>query len=433
MDMELRFPRYASYKESGFDWLGAIPSKWSINRLGSVFEERKEKVSDKDFPPLSVTKRGILPQLDTAAKSDDGDNRKGVREGDFVINSRSDRKGSSGVAQQDGSVSLINIVLKPKGIDPRFCEHLLKSNGFIEEFYRNGHGIVADLWTTKYWDMKSIRIPLPDIDTQRRIAKFLDQKTAEIDNAIAKKKRLIELLKEQKAILINQAVTKGLNPDAPMRDSGVEWIGEVPAHWEIRKLKFYSDVQNGITLGKGYAGANLTSTPYLRVANVQDGYFKLDDIAELTLPRKVVERYLVRIGDILVTEGGDIDKLGRGTVWEGEIDNCIHQNHIFAVRVDEEIAKPYFVSLAMSVGYGRHYFTRTANKTTNLASTNSTKLGNFPILLPSVGEQEEIVAYCIGVDKDYGQVLSTVEREITALLELKQSTVADAVTGKIRI
>ena len=429
----MEFPRYESYRDSGVDWLGEIPTDWNLQRLGAAFEERKEKVSDKDFPPLSVTKNGILPQLDSAAKSDDGDNRKGVREGDFVINSRSDRKGSSGIAKKDGSVSLINIVLKPKAISPRYCEHLLKSNGFIEEFYRNGHGIVADLWTTRYWDMKSINIPLPDMATQERIANFLDQKTAEIDEAIAKKQRLIELLKEQKAILINQAVTKGLNSDVPMRDSGVEWIGEVPRHWTVRRLKYYSEVQGGITLGKLFIGNKLISVPYLRVANVQDGYYKLDEIAELQLPQKVIDQYLVRVGDILVTEGGDIDKLGRGTVWEGEIKICIHQNHIFAVRVKKTAASEYFVSLAMGADYGRKYFTQTANKTTNLASTNRTKLGNFPIALPPLTEQKLIIAYANDINSRYSAVIETVQKEISALLELKQIVVADAVTGKIKI
>jgi len=127
------FKKYPTYKDSGVDWLGEIPEHWSLTRLGSYFEERKTKVSDKDFAPLSVTKQGILPQLDSAAKTNDGDNRKLVKKGDFVINSRSDRKGSSGIANEDGSVSLINIVMKPKSIYPSFCNYLLKSNAFVEE------------------------------------------------------------------------------------------------------------------------------------------------------------------------------------------------------------------------------------------------------------------------------------------------------------
>ncbi len=109
--MNTQLPKYPTYKHSGVEWLGQIPSHWELRRLGSYFEERKIKVSDKDYPPLSVTKQGILPQLETAAKTNDGDNRRLVKKGDFVINSRSDRKGSSGIANEDGSVSLINIVM----------------------------------------------------------------------------------------------------------------------------------------------------------------------------------------------------------------------------------------------------------------------------------------------------------------------------------
>ena len=128
--------RYKEYKDSGVKWLGEIPSHWEVKRLGSFFYERKEKVSDQVFAPLSVTKQGIFPQLDNVAKTNDGDNRKLVKEGDFVINSRSDRKGSSGVSELDGSVSLINIVLQPrKTIFGPFCNYLLKSYGFIEGKY----------------------------------------------------------------------------------------------------------------------------------------------------------------------------------------------------------------------------------------------------------------------------------------------------------
>lgn len=174
------------------------PIGWQLYRLGQLFEERKEKVSDKDFPPLSVTMQGIVPQLETAAKTEDGDNRKLVRTGDYVINSRSDRKGSGGISDYDGSVSLISIVLKPaKAIHPRFAHHLLRSPAFQEEFYRWGHGIVADLWTTRYADMKNIRLFIPDLPTQKAIADFLDRETARIDLLIEKKQRLIEVVRER--------------------------------------------------------------------------------------------------------------------------------------------------------------------------------------------------------------------------------------------
>lgn len=232
-----KLEKYTSYKDSGFQWLGQIPEHWKLEKIGGLFFERREKVSDKDFEPLSVTKNGILPQLETAVKTDAGDNRKLVRKGDFVVNSRSDRKGSSGLSELDGSVSLINLVLKPLGIKGEYCHYLLRSHSFVEEFYRHGHGIVADLWTTRFWDMKSIMLCIPKDDEQTKIALYLDEKTAQIDNAIRQKEKLIELLKEQKQITINDAVTKGLDKDVEFKNSSVEWIGEVPMHWNIEKGK----------------------------------------------------------------------------------------------------------------------------------------------------------------------------------------------------
>lgn len=173
------------------------PNSWKVRRLGQLFRERKEKVSDKEYPPLSVTMQGVIPQIETAAKTDDGDNRKCVREGDYVINSRSDRKGSGGLSNLEGSVSLINIVLEPRNIWPRYAHHLLRSPAFQEEFYRWGHGIVADLWTTRYSEMKNIRLAIPDIDTQKAIADFLDRETARIDQLIEKKQRLVGALNEK--------------------------------------------------------------------------------------------------------------------------------------------------------------------------------------------------------------------------------------------
>lgn len=237
--------RYSEYKDSGVKWLGEIPSHWEVKRLGSFFFERKEKVSDKDYAPLSVTKQGIFPQLENVAKTNDGDNRKLVKEGDFVINSRSDRKGSSGVSGLDGSVSLINIVLQPrKVLFGPFCNYLLKSYGFIEENYRNGRGIVADLWTTRYDEMKMIKVAMPSFEEQKNISSYLDAATSKIDKAIAMQQKMIDLLNERKQIIIQNAVTKGLDENVEMKDSGVEWIGMIPKHWKVRRGKFLFRVVN---------------------------------------------------------------------------------------------------------------------------------------------------------------------------------------------
>ncbi len=228
----MTLPRYPKYQDSGVDWLGSVPAHWRVRRLGYFFDERREKVSDKDFAALSVTKNGIVPQLETAAKSDDTDNRKKVCAGDFVINGRSDRKGSSGAADVDGSVSLINIVLRPlTEIDIRFAHHLLRSVPFQEEFYRHGKGIVADLWSTSFSEMRNIALAMPTANEQSAIAAFLDRETAKIDALIAEQEKLVALLAEKRQATISHAVTKGLNPNPPKLRNAV-----VPAHAGIQRL-----------------------------------------------------------------------------------------------------------------------------------------------------------------------------------------------------
>ena len=174
--------RYDSYKPSDISWIGEIPSHWKERKIRSLFALRADKVSDKQYPPLSVTKMGITPQLEDAVKTDNGDNRKLVLKGDFVVNSRSDRKGSCGISDLDGSVSLINIVAYPIS---NFCSkyyHLLfRSNDYVEEFYRLGKGIVSDLWTTKFDEMRNIVVPFPSITEQQKIVEFLSTKTSLID------------------------------------------------------------------------------------------------------------------------------------------------------------------------------------------------------------------------------------------------------------
>ena len=199
--------RYISYKDSGIEWIGEIPSSWSLKRIGHYFSERRQTVDDKMFPPLSVTMNGIVDQLENVAKTDNTDNRKLVREDDFVINSRSDRKGSSGLSKRDGSVSVINIVLEPRQIIPTYAEHLFKSHYFKEEFFRNGKGIHWDLWSTRWDQLKSIVIPVPNQNTQTAIANYLDEKTTQIDSIIEKETKRIELLKKYRQSLISNVVT----------------------------------------------------------------------------------------------------------------------------------------------------------------------------------------------------------------------------------
>lgn len=198
-------------KQSGVNWLGEIPEHWEVSKLRKHFIPRIQKVSDKDYEPLSVTKDGILPQLDTACKTDNGENRKLVRKGDYVVNSRSDRKGSGGISPFDGSVSLIYIVIYPIDGEQEYFHYLFRSNNFVEEFYRNGRGIVADLWTTRYQEMKNIEIPIPPLSEQRAIVSYIEAQTANINKLINAYQQQVERVKEYKQRLISDAVTGKMN------------------------------------------------------------------------------------------------------------------------------------------------------------------------------------------------------------------------------
>ena len=201
-------------KDSGIPWIGQIPAHWEVRKIRSLYALRTEKVSDKDFEPLSVSKQGVTPQLEDAVKTDNGDNRKLVRKGDFVVNSRSDRKGSCGVSNLDGSVSLINIVIYPiTTLDSQYYHLLFRSNNYIEEFYRLGRGIVADLWTTKFDDMRNIFVPIPPIEEQRAIVEYIEKKNKAIDEMIANLRAEIDFLTEYKQRLIADAVTGQIKID----------------------------------------------------------------------------------------------------------------------------------------------------------------------------------------------------------------------------
>ena len=268
-------------RESGVEWIGSVPVSWQTLTIGSLFKVRNEKVNDTDYPPLSVTKGGIVPQMENVAKSDANDNRKMVLTNDFVINSRSDRKQSCGVSPLDGSVSLINTVLYPAKsapIVPVYLNYLLKNYGFAEEFYRWGHGIVADLWTTRWQEMKSILLPVPPVEEQQQILDAISEQTEKVDDLIANVQAQIEKLKTYKQSLITEVVTKGLDPTVPMKDSGVEWIGEIVETHTIFRLKYLLDAP--MQYGANESGDKFTdnSVRYIRITDITaDGKLKDDE------------------------------------------------------------------------------------------------------------------------------------------------------------
>lgn len=415
------YPTYDSYKDSGVEWLGRVPNSWILTRLGGLFEERKSKVSDKDFEPLSVTKNGIFPQLENAAKTNDGDNRKLVRAGDFVINSRSDRKGSSGVSPLDGSVSLINIVLKPTGILPEFCNHILKSYAFVEEYYRIGHGIVADLWTTRYDEMRSIIMALPSPKEQRAIAAFLDEKCAKIDEAVRIKEAQIALLRERRQILIQEAVTRGLNPDAPMKDSGIDWIGQIPAHWEVVRFKYlFTQSRLPVKKDDGVVTSYRDGQVTLRSNRRMDGY------TEAILEGGYQG---IRVGQLVLNSMDAFE----GAIGVSDSDGKCTPEYVICDPVDDGINQYYFAYLLREMALA-DYIEVICNAVRQRAvRIRFNNLATRFMVLPPRDEQAKIVAVVEREKSRIADAIAIKEEQVAALKEYKTCLINAAVTGKIKV
>ncbi|MDI9335435.1 MAG: restriction endonuclease subunit S [Gammaproteobacteria bacterium] len=396
--------------------MGDTPSTWSIKRLGYFFDERREKVSVQDFQPLSVTKRGIVLQLETAAKSDDGDNRKKVCGGDFVINSRSDRKGSSGASSLSGSVSLINTVIIPKrDIDIKFAHYLFRSTSFQEEYYRYGKGIVADLWSTNYSEMKNISIPVPSLIEQNKISDYLDHETAKIDRLVAEQEKLIELLKEKRQAVVSQAVTKGLDPNVKMKDSGVEWLGEVPEHWEVKRLKNEALVIMGQSPSSESYNVDGIGQPFLQ-GNADFGELNPTPRSYSTEVNKSATE-----GDLLLSVRAPVGAL-----------NIANQAYgigrgLCAIRPNERVTQKFlFHSLELiklelfSIATGSTYEAVTVEQ-----------VNNSVCLVPPLIEQNKISDYLDHETAKLESLIKEATSGIALLHERRSVLISDAVTGQI--
>lgn len=278
----------------------------------------------------------------------------------------------------------------------------------------------------------STHIVFPVQDEQKRIAAYLDASCRAIDAAVAAKRGQIAVLAGTFKATLQRLVTRGLGRKPVFRETGSPWLSKVPRNWSLVMLKRLCDIQSGLTLGKEYEGS-LVERPYLRVANVQDGHVLLDDLSTIEVPPEVAARTTLRAGDVLMTEGGDLDKLGRGVVWQGEVADCLHQNHVFAIRCRDWKLRPQFLAYVSAAQYGRDYFEATGKKTTNLAATNSTKVGQFPIPLPPVDEQDELIAYLDDESRKVSGLRSLLEQQIDTLTAYRKSLIHECVTGQRRI
>lgn len=413
-------------KQSGIDWIGEIPNDWNVNKIDSLYILRNTKVSDKDYPPLSVTMQGIVPQLATAAKSDDGDNRKLVKKGDFAINSRSDRRGSSGVSDYDGSVSLINTILTPRGeMNPIYYNWLFHTIQFEDEFYKWGHGIVDDLWTTRWQDMKNIFIVVPPKATQKRIAEYLDSKCAQIDSIIEESKKSIEEYKAWKQSVIFEAVT-GKNLNCKKKDSGIEWIGEIPENYKLIRLKFL--LKEKLQYGANSSGIefSLDLPRYIRITDIKDSKTLYDE-NKLSLSEEDAKDYILDDNDILFARSGATS--GKCFIYKKGIGKATFAGYLIRAKIDETKLLPNFLVLYTMTKAYEEWKNQVCIQAT-IQNISAEKYVNLIVPVPPLSEQESIAKMLDSKCAQIDSLIAEKESLITDLTEYKKSLIFEVVTGK---
>ncbi len=412
-------------------WINEVPEDWRLLRLGSLFNLRNQKVSDKDYPPLSVSKGGVVPQMESVAKSDASDDRKLVLNGDFAINSRSDRKQSCGVAPMDGSVSLINTILYAKDdkfIFTPYLNYLLKNHGFAEEFYKWGHGIVADLWTTRWQEMKSIILPIPSYEEQIKLTAILDKKINQIDELISNQEKQIEKLEEYKQSIITKAVTKGLDPNSRMKDSGVEWIGEIPENLSLTKISRLYEITLGKMLQPKQEESDDALCNYLCAANIKWGGVDTNLIKQMWFSKSELSKYELHDGDCLIMEGGNA---GTATLYHSEAAPCFFQNSINRANGINGNSNEYLVYWLAFICHAG-YVDAICNKAT-LKHFTKEKVEETSIIARPIAEQINIVAYLNKKTKEISKLQALKSKKIEKLVGFKKSIIYEYVTGKKRV
>ncbi len=392
---------------------------WPQVRLGDVVQHRKHFVRIDDLAEYKrcrvqlhaqgIVLRDRVPGAEIKTKA-----QQVCRTGDFLVAEIDAKMGGFGIVPQalDGAIVSSHYFLfeiNDRKLDREFLDWYCKTPAFREQVNAQG--------TTNYAAIRPAHvlgytIPLPPLSEQRRIGARLNAGSALIREA----QDLRNTLDTARKSLCISAKTPLLSANALSK-------------WQSMPLGEVCEVQSGVTLGRQISGPTI-SVPYLRVANVQDGRLDLTTIKNVVIRPDELHKWLLRPGDILLTEGGDWDKLGRGTVWRGEIGDCIHQNHIFRLRVDSSQFLPEFLSALLGSAYGRQYFQDASKQTTNLASINQRQLKAFTVFQPPVTEQRRIIDLCGAIDAALIRAATVSEQAAARVNAMTPSLLARAFAGE---
>jgi len=432
----LRYAPYPAYKESGVEWLGEIPAHWETKRLryvAPVTDERCHTVTS-ELPYIGLENiesgTGRLARS-FEATGPEGEDAEGTaslfRLGDVLFGKLRPYLAKVLRPEFEGRCSTELLVLRSTAdIEPSFLAYQILSRDFIGWVDAMTYGTKMPRASSD--QVMGIPVALAPAQEQRAIAAFLDRETARIDELMAKKERVLELLEEQRTALISQAVTKGLDSNVPMKNSGVEWLGEIPAGWAVAPV--YSRYE--VALGKMLDAKRVTgefSGRYLRNVDVQWDAVNTEGLPEMDFAPTERDRYLVRAGDLLVCEGGEV---GRTAVWRGEIDECFYQKAIHRVRPRAQSEEPRFLFYLLYMLSKRGVLIAGGNQNT-IDHLTAVQLRHYRLPFAPLEEQRAIAAYLDRETARIDALVAKVHDAIDRLRELRTALISATVTGKIDV
>lgn len=424
----MSFPQYLEYKDSGVAWLGEVPTHWQVHRLKNLFEIRKRIVGEDGHQVLSITQRGIRIrdiESNDGQLSMDYSKYQIVQPGDYAMNHMDLLTGFVDISPYAGVTSpdyRVFVAREGTQCDPRYLLSLLQ-NGFRQRvFYAYGQGASEiGRWRLSTDQFNDFRFPFPPVDEQAAIASFLDRETAKIDALITEQEKLIALLQEKRQAVISHAVTKGLNPNVPMKDSGVEWLGEVPGHWEVRSLKHLARLTTGMTPPTDdQENYEEVGYPWVRPEDLDESGAITKASRFLSEKGKALARQIPS-GASLICCIGTIGKVG---------------------IVDESVSTNQQITAAKFHGSDRYFYFCTCAARTELENSatgnvlkilNAARLGEIKYPSPLLKEQIAVATFLDGETTKLDNLMAEARTAITLLQERRTALISAAVTGQIDV
>ncbi|EDP6869321.1 hypothetical protein GIT86_01990 [Campylobacter upsaliensis] len=421
-----------SYKPSGIEWLGEIPQSWEIRRLKYLFYISKEESRDEFPNVLSLTQNGIIERDITTNKGQLAQNYIGyniVKRGDIILNPMDLSSGYVAKSTFEGVISQAYIKIRPlETLNLSYYESFFQNLYHYKILWHLGKGISYDhRWTLGNDVFLNIKIPLPPLQEQKEIAEFLDSKCEKIQNYIDKKQKLITLLQEKKQALINEVVTKGLNPNIEFKNSGIAYLGLIPHHWEIKKLKYVGKVVLGKMLcnehQKGYSHCY-----YLKSKNLQWLNVEVSQIEKMWFSEYEKSLYRIKKDDLLVSEGGEV---GKTCIWNNELAECYIQNSVHKITLNKFNNAKFFLYLFFT--YGKLGVFDSVVSRVSIAHLVLEKLVNVDMVVPPLQEQKQIANFLDEKCEKINSAIEKTKRQIELIKEYKNTLINEAVCGRIRV